>query len=211
MESPLCPLCSGNSAVHHQHKNREFLRCLNCKSVFLHPRSYMTAEEEKAHYLCHNNDPEDEGYQNFVSPVVQKVLHHFNTVAAGLDFGSGTGSPVVKLLQDNGYNVSQYDLYFHNLPGLLELQYNYITCTEVAEHFKLPYNEFKLLRNMLLPGGKLYIMTDMVDEERDFASWSYKNDHTHVFLYHPAAFEWIKEEFRFEDIIIERRVVTLSL
>jgi hypothetical protein len=211
MDKLTCPLCSGSSSHYYKHKERDFFQCHNCSSVFLHPKNYLTTEAEQEHYTHHNNDPEDTGYQNFVRPVTDKILQNFGPEHKGLDFGSGTGSPIVKLLKDEGYNISQYDLYFHNNPEILLQQYDYIAASEVAEHFKEPYKEFKLLRNLLKPNGKLYVMTELWKNDQDFSSWYYKNDHTHVFLYHPDAFEWVKQEFGFKNVQIDKRVVMLTL
>lgn len=205
-----CPLCSGISDHFYTHRQREFLQCSLCLSVFTHPDCFLTDDKEKAHYLCHNNDPEDIRYQNFLSPVTNLILNDFDTTHKGLDFGSGTGSPIVKVLTDNGYDISQFDLFFHNQPEILNHKYDYISCTEVAEHFKEPYKEFSQLRNLLKPSGSLYIMTDMFDENRQFGTWFYKTDPTHVFLYHSKAFEWIKDNFGFKNVTIDGRVITLK-
>lgn len=206
-----CPLCSSYSESYYSDKGRTFLRCSNCLSVFLHPSFYISATEEKAHYKTHDNNPFDILYQNFVSPIVNSILNDFTAKANGLDFGSGTGSPIVKMLTDKGYKISQYDLFFHNSRQLLQQNYDYIACCEVAEHFKNPHEEFKLLRSLLLPGGRLYIMTELFNVERYFATWYYKNDPTHVFLYHNQAFEWIKQEFGFKNLAIDKRLIILSL
>ncbi len=206
-----CPLCNGESTNYYLHINRQFLQCSNCESVFLHSDNYLSEEAEKKHYLNHNNDPDDVRYQNFVQPVVAPILNDFKPEHSGLDFGSGTGSPIMKLLNDAGYDIVQYDLFFHNYPELLEKKYDYIACSETAEHFKEPYKEFQQLKNLLKPGGKLYVMTDRFDPNRDFGTWFYKTDVTHVFLYHTKAFEWIMNEFGFRGLEIEGKVVTLSL
>ena len=211
MESNPCPLCSGASIGFYVQKQREFLQCSHCLSVFTASMHYLTPQQEKAHYECHNNNPEDTGYQSFVSPVTNAVLRDFSPHHSGLDFGSGTGSPVVKVLRNNNYNIDQYDVYFHNNSKLLRKLYNYITCTEVIEHFKQPYKEFELLRSLLLPGGKLYLMTEIFDETKDFGNWYYKNDPTHIFLYHSKAFEWIKKEFGYRKVAIAKRFITLEL
>lgn len=187
------------------------MQCSKCFSVFLHPEYYISKSEEKAHYETHDNNPSDIRYQNFVSPIVNSILNDFEVEDHGLDFGSGTGSPIVKMLTDNGYTISQYDLFFHNEEKILGSSYNYIACCEVAEHFKNPYEEFKMLRSLLLPGGKLYIMTELFKEAIDFDKWYYKNDPTHVFLYHRQAFEFIKQEFGFETVFIDKRLIVLSL
>ncbi len=206
-----CPLCKGEGLPYYQHINRQFLQCSNCSSVFLHSKDYLTPEAEKKHYLNHNNDPEDVRYQNFVAPVVNAILKDFEPGHTGLDFGSGTGSPIMKLLGDAHYNINQYDLYFHNYTELLEKKYDYIACSETAEHFKDPYTEFKQLRSMLKPGGKLYVFTERFDPGRDFGTWFYKTDVTHVFLYHIKAFEWIMSEFNFNGLEIDGRLAVLTL
>lgn len=205
-----CPLCNSNSKSYYKYKQQEFLKCTNCCSVFLHPQHYVSLTDEKAHYNTHNNDPFDIRYQNFVRPVITIITKHFSQKDTGLDFGSGTGSPIVKLLTDYGYTISQYDLFFHPDAAVLQKQYNYITCTETAEHFKEPYKEFLQLRKMLLSNGKLVLMTVLLDENIDFEKWYYKDDPTHVFFYHPKAFEWIKDTFGFKKITINDRVITLD-
>jgi hypothetical protein len=210
MDNLACPLCSGSSSHYYKHKERDFLQCHTCSSVFLHPKDYLTPDTEQEHYKHHKNDPYNTGYQNFVRPVVDKILENFKPEHKGLDFGSGTGSPIVKLLEDEHYSISQYDLYFHNNVEILKQQYDYIAASEVAEHFKEPYQEFRLLKSLLKPNGKIYVMTELWKNDPDFGSWYYKNDHTHVFLYHPDAFEWIKNEFGFRDVQIDKRVVTLT-
>ncbi|WP_297333265.1 class I SAM-dependent methyltransferase [Flavobacterium sp.] len=211
METPPCPLCRATTILFNKQKERIFLQCSNCCSVLLHPQFYLSAKDEAAHYRQHNNNPSDTNYQKFISPVTKRVLDDFTVDNTGLDFGSGTGSAVVKVLEDNHYCIKQYDSFFHTDVTVLKQKYDYITCTEVAEHFKDPYKEFELLRKLLRPKGKLYIMTELFDTEKDFALWYYKNDPTHVFFYHKKAFEWIKYTFGYNDLYIEKRLVVLSL
>ena len=54
-------------------------------------------------------------------------------------------------------------------------------------------------------------MTDRFNPERDFGTWFYKTDPTHVFLYSDESFKWIQKEFGFKDMKIEGRVVVLGL
>lgn len=211
MENVVCPLCGASSNNFYTQGQREFLQCSLCLSVFKHPKDYVTPEAEQAHYLCHNNDPEDIKYQNFVSPVTNAILTDFKRQHKGLDFGSGTGSPIMKVLKDNGYDISEFDLYFHKNLHVLQQKYDYIACSETSEHFKDPHTEFTQLKSLLNPNGKLYVMTDRFDPDRDFGSWFYKTDPTHVFLYHDNAFEYIRSEFGFKTLIIEGRLVTLGL
>ncbi|MFP9098694.1 class I SAM-dependent methyltransferase [Flavobacterium sp. RHBU_24] len=211
MSNVACPLCSGTSQTYYVHKEREFFKCSLCLSVFLNPKDYISAEAELAHYNRHNNDPEDVRYQNFVMPIVSPILENFTKEHKGLDFGSGSGSPIMKLLKDANYNIRQYDLFYHNYPEVLQQQYDYIACSETAEHFKEPHKEFTQLRNLLKPGGTLYIMTLRYNPAIDFGNWFYKTDPTHVFLYSDEAFEWIRQEFGFKSMVLEGRVAVLGL
>jgi SAM-dependent methyltransferase len=169
----------------------------------------MDFDNEEKHYRFHNNDANDKGYQNFVSPITSAIQQDFNTKdTTGLDFGSGTDSPIFKILKDN--KIKQFDVYFHNHLSLLEKQYNYIACCEVVEHFHHPDKEFQLFKKLLLPKGKLYIMTHIYDTKIDFSSWYYKNDHTHVFMYQRETMEWICKTFGFSEVKIENRLIVFS-
>lgn len=168
------------------------------------------AKEERLRYEEHFNDVENEGYQRFVSPITSSVLNDFSKTDKGLDFGAGTGPVISKLLKDQDYSLVQYDPFFHNFPDLLKDKYNYIVCCEVMEHFYHPKKEFELLQNLLHTKGKLYCMTDLWDESIDFHKWYYKNDQTHVFIYHINTIEWIQKEIGFSNVTIEGRLITFS-
>jgi SAM-dependent methyltransferase len=206
----VCPLCADNGTIFYQFKKKLFHQCSNCSGIFMDPTNHPTPEKEKLRYEEHNNDTEDKGYQNFVSPITKAILKDFEPRHKGLDFGAGTAPVISKILTDHNFQIKQYDPYFHSDTELLKTQYDYIACCEVIEHFNNPYKEFKLLKNLLLPHGKLYCMTDLYDESIDFHKWYYKNDQTHVFIYHEKTIEWIKEEFNFSEATINGRLVTFS-
>ena len=168
---------------------------------------YVTAEQEKARYLEHNNDVNDPGYQQFVAPIVGAVTENHSPEDLGLDYGSGTGPVITKLLNDRNYNIVTYDPIFNKKQGALNRTYDYIVSCEVIEHFHDPAEEFEGLRRILKPGGKLYIMTYLFTEDIDFPSWNYKDDQTHVIIYHPKAIEWIKNHFGFEKVTIDDRLI----
>lgn len=201
-----CPLC--------HHKSRKFFEdyfhCNVCGAVFLSKTKHPSRLEEKARYETHNNDVEDENYQKFVSPITNSICGDFTPEAKGLDFGAGTGPVISRILRARGYNIQIYDPFFHDYPELLDDKYDYIACCEVTEHFHHPDREFRLLANLLKPAGKLYCMTEIYNPDIDFASWYYKNDPTHVFFYQIKTFAWIKENYPFSSLEIEKRLVTLQ-
>lgn len=168
------------------------------------------SELEKLRYQEHINDVENEGYQNFVSPITSAILKDFLPINKGLDFGAGTGPVISKVLRDNNFSIVQYDPFFHNYPILLNDKYDYIACCEVMEHFYHPKKEFELLRHLLQPNGKLYCMTDLYDESIDFSKWYYKNDQTHVFIYHKKSIDWIQKNIEFSDVTVDGRLITFS-
>jgi len=202
-----CPLCNSLSDKFYQ-DTQTYYRCPTCHGVFVDVDDLPNEDEEKQRYELHDDDTEDEGYRRFVSPITDSIVKDFPKELSGLDFGAGTSAVISKVLKD--YNISNYDPYFHNYPKLLKDKYDYISSCEVIEHFYNPYKEFKLLKSMLKPHAKLYLMTDIYDEKIDFASWYYKNDPTHVFLYSKKTFDWIKDEFGFLDVNIKKRLITFE-
>ncbi|WP_245830827.1 class I SAM-dependent methyltransferase [Marivirga sericea] len=166
---------------------------------------------EADRYKAHNNDVTDPNYQKFVSPITDAIDKNFSKDQKGLDFGSGTGPVITKVLKEKGYTLETYDPFFDNRPEVLKETYDFIACCEVVEHFHTPDLEFQRLRSLLKPGGKLYIMTNLFSEKTPFDSWYYKNDMTHVFFYHQFTFDWIKKSFLFKSLEFEERLTTLSL
>ena len=205
-----CPLCNSISKLLCEKPKHLFYKCDTCDGIFRPKDTFLTAEEEKEHYEKHNNDVFDERYQAFVSPIVNAVLHDFSPEAKGLDFGSGTGPVIAKMLTDKGYQVQNYDLFFAIEPSLLQEKYNYISCCEVMEHFHHPYQEFELMKSLLLPKGKLYCKTEVYTNQRPFENWYYKDDFTHVFIYQPKTLEWIKTEFHFSNLIIKEKLLVFE-
>ena len=205
-----CPLCQSQSVVFYQQIKQLFLQCTNCKGIFVDQSLLPSLLEEKTRYETHNNDVNDLGYQKFVSPITSAIIANHNENDIGLDFGAGTGPVISKVLGDNNYQIKQYDPIFFKSPDLLETKYNYIACCEVIEHFHSPLIEFKLLKSLLKPVGKLYCMTHLYDEKIDFSNWYYKNDPTHVFIYQIETLDWIKSRFKFRIVIVDNRLITFN-
>ncbi len=209
MNINLCPLCESKSDLFYQ-KGKTYHICRNCKGIFLNKDFYLNPISEKLRYETHNNDIDDPRYQEFVSPITSNVLKDFKKEHTGLDFGAGTGPVISKLLEDNNYNIKQYDPFFADNKSLLKTNYDYIVSCEVVEHFHSPKKEFELLNSILKQNGILYIMTDLYEPSINFEKWYYKNDPTHVFLYQSTTFEYIKDNFNFNDCKIEDRLITLK-
>ena len=205
-----CPLCNSTGAVFYQSNKQLYYQCNNCCGIFVDKKLRLNREAEMLRYKEHNNEIKDEKYQKFVSPISSAIMRDFTQNNKGLDFGAGTGPVISKVLKDNDFLIMQYDPFFHNNPDLLDEKYDYIACCEVMEHFYNPKKEFSLLKKLLRQNGKLYCMTDIYNESINFHKWYYKNDPTHVFIYHKKTVHWIKEEFGFLNVTIEGRLITYS-
>ncbi|MDX9960071.1 MAG: class I SAM-dependent methyltransferase [Aliarcobacter sp.] len=205
---PLCPLCLNSSILFYKD---EFYLCSCCEGIFRAAEKLLDNEKEKQRYESHTNDSDDLGYQNFVAPITNAVLKKFSKDDIGLDFGCGKDSPIVKVLRKNEYEILEYDPFFFDDKKLLEKKYDYIACCEVIEHFYNPKKEFELLKKLLKEDGILYLMTGIYNSTIDFSKWWYKNDPTHVFIFQEKTFEYIKKEFDFKDLKIEKNFIKLSL
>lgn len=200
-----CPLCKSTGSLFHPPL---YMQCTHCKAIYR--LELPDSTEEKERYEMHNNDVNDPNYQKFVSPITTYILEHFTPQHNGLDFGSGTGPVISKILMDNYFSVKQYDPYFANIPEVLQATYDYIACCEVIEHFHKPEKEFHLLKNLLKPGGALVCMTHLYDAVIPFKNWYYKNDPTHVFIYRKETMAYIAEKFGFKSFQIDNRRIVFQ-
>lgn len=205
MNIEYCPLCNSKGVLFYR---EVFFLCSNCSGIFKSKSSLPNPDEERKRYEEHENDISDTRYQNFVSPITNAVLSHYSADSLGLDFGAGTGPVISAVLEGKGYSVRQYDPIFINDTKKLNLEYDYIVCCEVIEHFHTPAKDFALLKKMLKPGGHLFCMTHLYEKDIDFDKWYYKNDNTHVFFYQIETLEKIKVMFEFSSLSIENRLIT---
>lgn len=204
----ICPLCNNYSINFYEDI---YFKCTCCKGVFKRSDLHLKDEKEKNIYDKHLNISTDIRYQNFLSPITNSVLKDFTSESKGLDFGCGKDSAIIKVLRDNNYKIEGYDIFYKNNKELLKEKYDFITSSEVIEHFQNPKKEFELLLSLLKQNGALYLMTEIYNEEIDFAKWYYKNDPTHIFLYQKETFLWIKNHFGFKKVEIEKRLIKLYL
>ena len=99
------------------------------------------------------------------------------------------------MLEERGLSVRDYDPFFRPDRTALERDYDFIGCTEVAEHFHHPAREFALLDRLLRPGGWLALMTGLLAEDEGFASWWYIREISHVAFYRRETMDWIATRF----------------
>ena len=94
-------------------------------------------------------------------------------------------------MREDGFHVVLYDPFFAPSTEALQSSYDFITCTETAEHFANPRKEFEHLKRILKPGGWLGVMTGMLAEWKEFPGWYYHQDATHLCFYSQRSMEWL--------------------
>src|SRR5690606_26178152 len=134
-----CPLCGSATAGFWQEaQGRPYCRCGNCRLTFLAPGFLPSPEAEKAEYDLHENDPADPGYHRFLGRLVDRMLPLLPAGASGLDFGCGPGPAIAAMMREHGHDVVNYDPLYAPARDNLSRQYDFVTCTEAAEHFHRP-------------------------------------------------------------------------
>ena len=170
---------------------REYMQCGECKVVYVPPKYFLSAEDEKAIYDYHQNDPADEGYRNFLNRLAGPMLDVLPPSSYGLDFGSGPGPTLSVMFQEAGHHVDIYDPFYAADEKVFDQKYDFITATEVVEHLHQPGKELQRLWQHLKPGGILGLMTRHLRSHETFANWHYKTDPTHVVFYCDETWEWL--------------------
>ncbi len=207
-----CVVCDGGPlAPFASLQAHDYLRCADCGATVLDARHRLPPAEEHAHYLHHENDPDDPRYRAFLSRLAAPLMERVGAGSSGLDYGCGPGPALAALLREAGHEMALYDPFFAPNTGPLHRTYDFVTCTEVAEHFHAPGKEFARLRDLVRPGGWLALMTCFQTDDDRFAGWHYRKDPTHVVFYRAQTFRHLAErwgwvcEIPAKDIVLMRR------
>lgn len=202
MPKPRCNLCKGSQVAFFyedtsEHYAATYYQCQNCRLIFAASNDQPTPTQERARYDTHENDPEDEGYRNFLSQLFDPLNKRLEANSKGLDFGSGPGPTLSLMFEEAEHRMNIYDLFYADDESVFEQTYDFITATEVAEHLHHPAEDFDRLWNCLRPGGYLGIMTKIAKDDVDFfADWHYRLDLTHVTFYTKESFLWMADRWK---------------
>lgn len=213
MPNAVCPLCQHTQTqVYSQDPQRCYLQCQRCQLVFVARQQLLSAEQERQHYLLHNNDVTDTGYRQFLSKLATPLLAMLGDDAKqGLDFGCGPGPLLARMFSEAGHQMQVWDPFFANNPLALQQQYDFISCTEAIEHFVNPINEWQLWLQLLKPAGMLAIMTKCYPDATAFNNWHYKRDPTHISFFSEQTFHWLAQQYNLQlafptnDVVIFRK------
>ncbi|MDA0671532.1 MAG: class I SAM-dependent methyltransferase [Bacteroidetes bacterium] len=193
-----------------------YWQCGQCKGRVLDQEAYLSRTQEYEHYAKHENDIHDPAYRDFVAPCTSFVKAHIPKDRKGLDYGAGPGPVISAVLQEAGYSMVEYDPFFNPNDQVLEDSYDFVVCSEVAEHFHDVRGEFERLCQRVLPAsevedgrGYLLLMTRLWSQEIDFEHWHYRRDPTHVFIYHRDTMQWIAHWLDLELVSCESQFTVL--
>ncbi|PIQ61423.1 MAG: methyltransferase type 12 [Bacteroidetes bacterium CG12_big_fil_rev_8_21_14_0_65_60_17] len=197
-----CPLCLAQSPasivpIEGPHAAR-LHHCTVCDLVFRHRDESPTQDEERAHYLTHENGPDRPGYVRFLEQAVNPALLNMEPGMRGVDWGSGPGPTLSGLVRRAGFDCHDYDPIFG--PHTLSPPYDFIFATECLEHMHHPGRDLERMASCLAPGGYLIAMTECWMHPPRFPAWRYARDPTHTSFFSRRTFTWITERFDLEEV-----------
>ena len=191
----ICTVCKNNKLDFFlKVKDLDYWQCNFCKATMLDPINFISSNKEKKHYLKHNNEINDTRYRTFLSNLILPLKDKISIDDMGLDYGCGYAPALADILKKDGLNVEVYDPFFFKNENIFSRKFNFITCSEVVEHFFKPYEEFNKIDSLLAKNSWLGIMTSFMTEDYMFKNWYYRRDPTHVVFYKKITFKIIANQ-----------------
>ncbi len=162
----MCRVCLRNSlAPFLQKDGLNYLRCCQCQATLVSAAQLPSHQTQLQKYQQHENDPLDARYREFLNRLAAPLLAVLPANQVGLDFGCGPGPALADMLTQAGHSMRLYDPFFFPDATVLDQQFDFVTCTEVAEHFHQPHAEFTRMVALLKPGGLLALMTSFQHDD----------------------------------------------
>ena len=204
----ICIICKNQkAAIFTNIKQKRYWKCSYCEAIFLDKEFYLSSNDEYKHYLTHNNDVNDPRYKQFLSNLMLPLIDRIKLKSIGLDYGCGPGPALSLMLREKGYQMFNYDPFFHPKKSNLLKKYDFISCSETVEHFHNPFYEFTRFNELLNVGGIIGIMTNFHSKENIFENWYYIKDPTHVVFYSKNTFLIIAKMFKWDCEFLNNNLV----
>ena len=211
-----CKICGFNTRKFYDNQfDISYYHCGKCDFISMDEDAIIHPREEKDKYDEHENTYENEGYVNYLRDFLDRsVVNYVNDGKNALDFGSGPGPVLARLLREEyGYDVDIYDLFYAPKKVYEGKKYDLVTSTEVVEHLKEPMEYFKLFKSLLKDDGLLALMTLFhPKDDEEFCKWHYRRDPTHISFFTPVTMEYIAKTLGFKiRYIDDKRCTSFSL
>jgi hypothetical protein len=212
-----CALCESPEISRLPHLARAGLtygHCHQCDLIFVDPKFLLSVEDEKARYETHQNDVGDPGYERFLRQLwdpMHELLKQEKNFSEGLDFGCGPGPALQRMIEQAGYGCDIYDPFYAPEQKIFEKTYDFVTCTEVVEHFHFPSKAWAQLLGRVRMGGVVGVMTQLhpggASAADFFPRWWYARDPAHVSFYSEKTLCWIFSQAGFEILKLQAPIV----
>ena len=192
-----CRLCGGDEVLFfHEDAHaggRRYDRCSTCGLVMAERASFLDWQAQREVYDLHQNSPDDPGYRLFLERICAPMLQRLPPRSHGLDFGCGPGPTLSVMFEEAGHEVALFDPIYAPRDSVLSTEYDFVTATEVFEHFQDPRADLERIWACVKAGGLLGVMTKRVTGVEAFSSWHYRLDPTHVSFFARETLEWLAD------------------
>lgn len=175
-------------------KDKIYWRCRICEATMLDNRNFISTNQEKYHYLKHNNVINDTRYRNFLYILFDTIKYKISVNDIGLDYGCGYAPALADIFRKKGFNVELYDPFFFKNKTIFYRKFKFIVCSEVVEHFFKPFEEFNKIDGLLAKNSWFTVMTSFMTCDNLFKNWYYRRDPTHVVFYKKNTFKFIANQ-----------------
>ena len=206
-----CTVCKNKELIFFlKIKELTYWKCNFCKAKLLDKKNYVSRNEEKKHYLKHNNTLNDEGYRNFLLSLIKPLKDKISLNDFGLDYGCGYAPALADIMKKDGYKIDVYDPFFFPNSNIFLKKFNFIACSEVVEHLFKPYEEFIKIDNLMDYNAWFGVMTSFMTEDYLFKDWHYRRDPTHVVFYKKKPFEVIAYQNNWNVLFPSKNIVLFN-
>lgn len=191
-----CPLClSGHCQLFFEDRKRCLYHCHQCELVFADANSHLPPNAETQKYRLANNK------SKLLSQFMFDLVSQCETgeqALLGLNFGRTLDPKSLQRVTKRGHQINQYDPSIAPWNRELKQQYDFICCYRVFEHFRYPNKEWRLLCELIKPGGWIAINTPLLTDLAGFDKWHHKNNLTHVSFYQRQSFKYLADKADFK-------------
>jgi len=198
-----CPLCSAGeiAAYLSTRDTRHYWICAQCDLIWLEEAQRPSLAQEESRYRTHKNYGAD--YLNYLGKTALPIAALLVPGANGVDYGCGPTQGMKDILSPMEFSLDSYDPIFFPKTELLKNHYEFLICSEAAEHFFYPGEEFARMDSLVKRGGVIAISSKLAVRREDFETWPYRRDPTHVIFFQEKTVHWIAQKFAWQILKLE--------